>query len=51
MWEHDFQPGQSFAFLSRLGPIRDNDNDPVHNSDIMISIFLEGKQLNHGDAD
>ena len=42
---------QSFAFPPGLGPIRDNDNDPVHNSDIMISIFPEGKQFDHWDAE
>jgi len=42
---------QSLALLPGLGPIRDNDNDPVHNSDIMISIFLEGKQFDHEDAE
>lgn len=42
---------QGFAVLSGLGPIRDNDNDPVHNSDIMVSIFLQAKQFDHGDAE
>ncbi len=42
---------QSFAFLSGLGPIRDNDNDAVHNSDIMIAIFQQGKQFDQEDAE
>ena len=42
---------QSFAFLSGLGPIRDNDNDAVHNSDIMIAICQEEKQFDQGDVE
>ena len=51
VWNPISHQVQRFVFLPGLGTIGDNDNDPVHNSDIMISIFPEGKQFDHWDAE